>query len=63
MRYPNCANPASEQALGARRVMMLSNAMQGCMDWNVHEELERFAEVLSQLLSAGADLEAVDDEV
>jgi hypothetical protein len=43
--------------------MMLGNAMQGCMEWNVHEELERFAEVLSHLLSAGADLEAVDDQV
>ena len=51
------------QALGKRHLMVLSIAMQGCMDSNVHKELKRFAEVLSQLLSAGADLEAVDDEV
>ena len=50
------------QALGTRHLMVLGIAMQGCMDSNVHKELKQFAEVLSQLLSAGADLEAVDDE-
>ncbi len=39
------------------------NAMQGCMDPHIDAVLKRFAAVLSQLLSAGADLEAVDDEV
>jgi len=42
---------------------VLGIAMQGCMDSYIHAELKRFAAVLSQLLSAGADLEAVDDEV
>ncbi len=30
---------------------------------HINAELKRLAAVLSQLLSAGADLEAVDDEV
>jgi len=38
-------------------------AMQGCMDPHIDAVLQQFAAVLRQLLSAGADLEAVDDEV
>ncbi len=55
-----CTPSEVPQTLGARRVTMLGNAMQGCMDSNIQSE---FATLLSQLLSAGADLEAVDDEV
>ena len=58
-----CTPSEVPQTLGARRVTMLGNAMQGCMDSNIQLELGRFATLLSQLLSAGADLEVVDDEV
>ena len=37
--------------------------MQGCMDPHIDAVLKRCVAVLRQLLSAGADLEAVGDEV